>query len=152
MSYSSAGDSAQHRQRDPPVRQHGVRLHLGCSHSAFPLDDKHCAAPASTITSTRASTCTRASRRCRRNASRSATNLRVDNTRARSLFDATFQPGDWFVFGAETTGLPDAVRAWFKRAGPAVADGAGSRSLNLFQRVAVVVYEAWRQARFDAGS
>ena len=71
----------------------------------------------------------------------------------RSLFETTFQSGDWFVFGAETSGLPDAVRAWFKPGQdlrlPMVA---GSRSLNLSNAVAVVVYEAWRQARFAAGA
>jgi len=74
-------------------------------------------------------------------------------TRAhRTLGDARFQPGDWFVFGAETSGLPDEVREWF---GPAqtlcLPMRPGNRSLNLANAVAVVVYEAWRQAGY-AGS
>lgn len=68
---------------------------------------------------------------------------------SRSLFDTRFQPGDWLVFGSETQGLPEAVRAQFP-------DGqrlrlpmiTGQRSLNLSNSVAVVVYEAWRQQGF----
>ena len=74
-------------------------------------------------------------------------------TRARrNLFDQAFQPGDWFVFGAETSGLPDDVRAWFRQGHdlrlPMRPD---NRSLNLSNAVAVVVYEAWRQAGFAHG-
>jgi tRNA (cytidine(34)-2'-O)-methyltransferase len=63
--------------------------------------------------------------------------------------DARFAADDVFVFGPETRGLPDAV---LERVGadrclrlPMVA---GSRSLNLGNAVAVVVYEAWRQLGF----
>ncbi len=64
-------------------------------------------------------------------------------------FDVAFQPGDWFFFGAETSGLPADVRAWFAPTNllrlPMRPD---NRSLNLSNAVAVVVYEAWRQAGF----
>ncbi|WP_337243574.1 tRNA (cytidine(34)-2'-O)-methyltransferase [Luteimonas sp. gir] len=64
-----------------------------------------------------------------------------------------FAPGDAFLFGSETRGLPDAVLA-------AVADGRrlrlpmrpDNRSLNLSNAVAVVVFEAWRQQGFDGGA
>jgi len=68
---------------------------------------------------------------------------------ARSLYDAAFRPGDVFVFGCETSGLPDAVVAEF--AGDArlsIPMRPGVRSLNLSNAVAVTVYEAWRQQGF----
>ena len=74
-------------------------------------------------------------------------------TRGASRFHGhRFEPGDWFVFGAETRGLPDAVLAPF----PAerrvrLPMRPGNRSLNLSNTVAVVVFEAWRQAGFEGG-
>jgi tRNA (cytidine/uridine-2'-O-)-methyltransferase len=65
---------------------------------------------------------------------------------------ADFQPGDAFVFGSESSGLPAAVLA-------EIADNhrlrlpliPGNRSLNLSNAVAVMVYEAWRQQGFAGG-
>jgi tRNA (cytidine/uridine-2'-O-)-methyltransferase len=63
--------------------------------------------------------------------------------------DMTFQPGDWFVFGSETSGLPLDIRESFPLAQrlrlPMCAD---QRSLNLSNAVAVITYEAWRQNGF----
>jgi len=75
-------------------------------------------------------------------------------TRARlSLFEIPLRPGDWFVFGAETSGLPADVRAWFRPDHDLrLPMRPASRSLNLSNAVAVVVYEAWRQARFSGGA
>ena len=74
-------------------------------------------------------------------------------TRAtRAVHDVRFAPGDWLVFGAETRGLPPAVREAI--AAPQqlrLPMRAGQRSLNLSNAVAVVVFEAWRQNGF-AGS
>lgn len=60
-----------------------------------------------------------------------------------------YRRGDSFLFGPETRGLSDAVRALGAIEQtirlPMVAN---SRSLNLSNSVAVVVYEAWRQCRF----
>jgi tRNA (cytidine/uridine-2'-O-)-methyltransferase len=68
------------------------------------------------------------------------------------VFDSAFKPGDWLVFGAETRGLSEAVRAHFAPPQclklPMVA---GQRSLNLSNAVAVTVFEAWRQNGFEAG-
>ena len=68
------------------------------------------------------------------------------------VFDAAFRPGDWLVFGAETRGLSEAVRAHFAPPQclklPMVA---GQRSLNLSNAVAVTVFEAWRQNGFWTG-
>ncbi len=60
-----------------------------------------------------------------------------------------YQRGDSFLFGPETRGLSDAVRSL-----EAIEETirlpmvANSRSLNLSNSVAVVVYEAWRQCGF----
>lgn len=72
------------------------------------------------------------------------------STRGECVYsDVAYQPGDAFLFGPETRGLPAAV-----------IDGLGrqsvlrlpmmrhSRSLNLSNAVAVLVYEAWRQQGF----
>jgi tRNA (cytidine/uridine-2'-O-)-methyltransferase len=67
----------------------------------------------------------------------------------RSLYDARFVPGDAFVFGCETSGLPPAVLAEFADdARLAIPMRPGVRSLNLSNAVAVTVYEAWRQQNF----
>ncbi|MEX0757565.1 MAG: tRNA (cytidine(34)-2'-O)-methyltransferase [Acidimicrobiia bacterium] len=61
-----------------------------------------------------------------------------------------FQPGDALLFGPESVGLPPDVLA-----DPRLTDvltipmRPGVRSLNLSNSVALVVYEAWRQAGFD---
>lgn len=60
--------------------------------------------------------------------------------------DCRYQPDDILLFGPETRGLPssmlDALPETQKIRIPMVP---GSRSLNLANAVAVVVYEAWRQ-------
>lgn len=60
-----------------------------------------------------------------------------------------YREGDAFLFGPETRGLPDAVLAVVppeqRLRLPMLP---GNRSLNLSNAVAVVVYEAWRQAGF----
>jgi len=66
--------------------------------------------------------------------------------------DATYQPGDSFLFGPESRGLPDALVDTL----PApvritLPMRPGNRSLNLSNAVAVTVFEAWRQQGF-AGS
>ena len=60
--------------------------------------------------------------------------------------DLTYQPGDSLVFGSETKGLSPELLALFDPSHivhlPMLP---GSRSLNLSNAVAVVVFEAWRQ-------
>lgn len=64
-----------------------------------------------------------------------------------------FHPGDVFVFGAETRGLPPALRDSFPVTQRIrVPMRPDNRSLNLSNTVAVVVYEAWRQNGFAGGS
>ncbi|MCS6944330.1 MAG: tRNA (cytidine(34)-2'-O)-methyltransferase [Sutterellaceae bacterium] len=74
-------------------------------------------------------------------------------TRAsRRYTDVAFAPDDWFVFGAETRGLDDAVRAQFAPSHLLrLPLRPGNRSLNLSNAVAIVVYEAWRQQGFAGG-
>ncbi|MGD8312460.1 MAG: tRNA (cytidine(34)-2'-O)-methyltransferase [Gammaproteobacteria bacterium] len=64
-----------------------------------------------------------------------------------------YRPGDAFVFGPETRGLPADVLAGFDTTTvlrlPMVAQ---SRSLNLANTVAVLVYEAWRQQGFSGAA
>jgi tRNA (cytidine/uridine-2'-O-)-methyltransferase len=61
-------------------------------------------------------------------------------------------PGDAFLFGPETRGLPAEVLAQVPEGQrlrlPMRPD---NRSLNLSNAVAVVVFEAWRQQGFDGG-
>lgn len=60
--------------------------------------------------------------------------------------DATFRADDVLVFGTETTGIPPGVLAGFPATRRLRLEMvSGSRSLNLSNTVAVVVYEAWRQ-------
>lgn len=61
-----------------------------------------------------------------------------------------YQAGDVLLFGSETRGLPASVLE--EIGGPSqqlsIPMRDGNRSLNLANAVAVVVYEAWRQAGF----
>ena len=71
---------------------------------------------------------------------------------ARRFADLRFAPGDWFVFGAETRGLSDAMRERFAPAQRIrLPMREGNRSLNLSNAVAVVVFEAWRQCGYAGG-
>jgi tRNA (cytidine/uridine-2'-O-)-methyltransferase len=60
-----------------------------------------------------------------------------------------FRPGDAFLFGRETGGLPDSVMAEIPETRRLTLPmRSGNRSLNLSNAVAVAVYEAWRQQDF----
>jgi tRNA (cytidine/uridine-2'-O-)-methyltransferase len=64
----------------------------------------------------------------------------------RRYYDVCFQPGDFLVFGRETKGLPEALLA----ANPKqllTIPMQGTRSLNLANAVAIVLFEAMRQQR-----
>ena len=76
------------------------------------------------------------------------------STRGGVRFDAPrFRPGDVFLFGCETAGLPEAVFAAIpERQRLRLPMRAGSRSLNLSNAVAVTVYEAWRQSGFEGSA
>jgi tRNA (cytidine/uridine-2'-O-)-methyltransferase len=66
--------------------------------------------------------------------------------------DVAYRPGDAFVFGAETAGLPANVLEGFaEERRLRLPMRPGNRSLNLSNCVAVVVFEAWRQQGFAGG-
>ncbi|MFY8116433.1 MAG: tRNA (uridine(34)/cytosine(34)/5-carboxymethylaminomethyluridine(34)-2'-O)-methyltransferase TrmL [Roseateles sp.] len=71
---------------------------------------------------------------------------------SQSFAKVAWRPGDWFVFGSETAGLPPALRDSFPTAQrvrlPMRPD---QRSLNLSNSVAVTVFEAWRQNGYAGG-
>ncbi len=63
----------------------------------------------------------------------------------------TYVPGDVFVFGPESRGLPaEILYSVPEQRVIRLPMLPGSRSLNLCNAVAVVVYEAWRQVDFGA--
>jgi tRNA (cytidine/uridine-2'-O-)-methyltransferase len=69
-----------------------------------------------------------------------------------SPYTTRFAPGDAFVFGPEAAGLPDDFVATFApEARLRIPMLPGNRSINLSNAVAIVVYEAWRQAGFAGG-
>ena len=74
-------------------------------------------------------------------------------TKGSQLFHlARYQPGDAFLFGPESRGLPAGVLAQFDTAHRVrLPMMPGNRSLNLSNTVAVTVYEAWRQCGFAGG-
>ncbi len=60
-----------------------------------------------------------------------------------------YKPDDLVIFGPETRGLPDDFLAEMPRQRKIrIPMQANSRSLNLANAVAVIVYEAWRQQGF----
>jgi len=66
--------------------------------------------------------------------------------------DVSWSPGDWLVFGSETTGLASAVRQSIPPAQQVrLPLLPGQRSLNLSNAVAVAVFEAWRQNGYAGG-
>ncbi|AGA35362.1 tRNA (cytosine34-2'-O-)-methyltransferase [Thioalkalivibrio nitratireducens DSM 14787] len=78
------------------------------------------------------------------------TRLFALTTHARRRHDTpAFASGDGFLFGPETRGLPEPVLARFPdERRLRIPMRAQSRSLNLSNAVAVVVFEAWRQLGF----
>jgi tRNA (cytidine/uridine-2'-O-)-methyltransferase len=68
----------------------------------------------------------------------------------RSYADPAFQPEDVLIFGPETRGLPENIlKSLTSDAILRIPMKKGSRSLNLSNSVAVVLYEALRQIGFD---
>ena len=66
---------------------------------------------------------------------------------------ADFREGDAFLFGPETRGLPrEILDALPPEQRLRLPMQSGSRSLNLSNCAAVMIYEAWRQVEFDGGA
>ncbi len=72
---------------------------------------------------------------------------------SKSPFEIALLPGDVFVFGCETAGLPPPLLAEFPEDQRLrLPMRAGQRSLNLSNAVAVTVFEAWRQNGFGGAA
>lgn len=63
-----------------------------------------------------------------------------------SYVDFDYHDEDLFLFGPETRGLPESLRTQYT--GLRIPMLAHSRSLNLSNSVAIILYEAWRQLNF----
>ena len=76
------------------------------------------------------------------------------STRGATQYDSVaYQVDDCFVLGPETRGLPQAVLESFApERRLRLPMQANSRSLNLANTAAVLVYEAWRQQGFAGGA
>ena len=71
---------------------------------------------------------------------------------SRFYTEVEFEHGDFLVFGPETRGLPQNIRAEIGQDGVLrIPMRPESRSLNLSNAAAILVYEAWRQLNFTAG-
>lgn len=68
---------------------------------------------------------------------------------SRFYTEVNFQPGDVFLFGRETRGLPPEILEQFPNDSRLrIPMLPHSRSLNLANSVSVIIYEAWRQQNF----
>ena len=66
--------------------------------------------------------------------------------------EVAFEVEDFLVFGLETRGLPETIRTEIGQDGVLrIPMLPGSRSLNLSNAAAILVYEAWRQLNFTEG-
>lgn len=76
------------------------------------------------------------------------------STRGSSPYDRTvYRPGDVFVLGPETRGLPQEILDSFPpEARIRLPMRPENRSLNLSNAAAVIIYEAWRQQGFAGGA
>lgn len=76
--------------------------------------------------------------------------LAISTKGTRHYHELDFRKDDWLIFGPETRGLPANVLEQLPQEHilriPMLPE---SRSLNLSNAVAVVVYEAWRQWSFE---
>ena len=75
------------------------------------------------------------------------------STRGKTPHDAPqYREGDAFLFGPETRGLPaDILNSLPVGQQLRIPMRAASRSLNLSNAAAIVIYEAWRQTDFAGG-
>jgi tRNA (cytidine/uridine-2'-O-)-methyltransferase len=73
----------------------------------------------------------------------------IETGAATNYAQVRFRPGDAFLFGSESKGLPAQVLARIAAERTlSIPMRPGNRSLNLANSVALVVYEAWRQRHF----
>jgi tRNA (cytidine/uridine-2'-O-)-methyltransferase len=71
-------------------------------------------------------------------------------TKGKTIYsDAKFEEGDTFLFGCETRGLPKETLEMIGENCLYLPMQPESRSLNLSNTVAILLYEAWRQIGFS---
>lgn len=66
----------------------------------------------------------------------------------KAYFEASFQEGDWFVFGRETKGLGEAIIKKYDAQTLGIPQYGPIRSLNLANAVSLALYEGIRQVMF----
>ncbi len=66
----------------------------------------------------------------------------------RSYAEASFAPNDYLMFGKESAGIPEEILVDYEETSIRIPMLPGTRSLNLSNAVAVVLYEALRQNDF----
>ena len=71
---------------------------------------------------------------------------------AKTHSDVQYREGDFLVFGKETKGLPEPLRAAHYNDAVRIPMIGEIRALNLSNSVAIAVYEAWRQAGYTQGN
>ena len=76
-------------------------------------------------------------------------NLWMATTKARKpCCEARFRDGDYIMFGKESAGIPEEILLENKETSIRIPMAAGSRSLNVSNAAAIVLYEALRQNGF----
>lgn len=79
----------------------------------------------------------------------SNSNIYYCTTKTNKLFtDKKFLKGDVFIFGPESSGIPEEILNKFKENNITIPMSSEIRSINLSNSVAIVIYEAWRQIGF----
>jgi tRNA (cytidine/uridine-2'-O-)-methyltransferase len=66
--------------------------------------------------------------------------------------EVTYRVGDWLVFGSESRGLPDSIRATYASSCLSLPMTGPVRSLNLSVAVGVGMFEAHRQLTLQVGT
>lgn len=66
--------------------------------------------------------------------------------------DVAYQPGDWLVFGAESSGLPESIRREHAAQCVRLPMTGPVRSLNLAVSAGIGLYEAYRQCALPGAS
>ena len=80
---------------------------------------------------------------------RAAEKLYMASTKAPRVYtEASYEPGDYIMFGKESAGIPEELLAEHKETTVRIPMLPDIRSLNLANSVAIVLYEALRQNCF----
>ena len=69
----------------------------------------------------------------------------------RSLWDADFRDDDWLIFGSETAGIDEVVRAAHPGRVLRIPQAAGERCLNLSTAAGIALFEALRRVTAGRG-